>query len=97
MAAGAPEPEPSTARESAEILVGLLLVALLAGVCVLTPIATAALLNPWVGVPVAVGSFWVWSRFGPPPMPGFLSGTLCLWGHGAIFGSLVACVVLGVR
>lgn len=81
----------------AQLLGNLVLVALLAGVCVLAPIAAAILLSPWFGVALAVASFWVWSRLGPAPMPGFLPGILCLWGHAAILGALVNCVALAVR
>ncbi|MDY3560625.1 hypothetical protein R5W23_001870 [Gemmata sp. JC673] len=84
-------------REFASLLAMLSLIALLAAVCVVAPAVVAVLVNPWAGLPVAVGSFWVWGRFGPPPMPGFLSVILCLWGHAAILGSLVACVLLAVR
>lgn len=97
MAFGADEPELSTACALAELSGKLVLVALLAGVCVLAPIAAAVLLSPWFGAALAVASFWVWSRLGPAPMPGFLPGIMCLWGHAAIFGALVNCVVLAVR
>ena len=90
MATGGPESKRSAARDLAET-------AILAGGCVLAPIAVAILIHPWVGVPVAFGSFWVWGRFGPRPFPGFLPGVLCLWGFAAILGSLVACVSLAVR
>jgi hypothetical protein len=92
-----PEPEPPAACEWASLLGGLALVGLFAAGCVLAPVAAAVLVHPWAGVPVAVGSFWAWGRFGPQPFPGFLPGVLCLWGHAAILGSLVACVVLAVR
>jgi hypothetical protein len=81
----------------AEFVGGLLLVALLASGCVLAPFAAAILTRRvWVGVPVALGSFWVWGRFGPRPMPGFLNGILCLCGYAALLGSLIGWVVLAV-
>jgi hypothetical protein len=90
------EPEPSAARELASFFAGLAVVVLLAAACTLAPLA-AMVFSPWFGVAVAVGSLWVWGRFGPRPCPGLLPGTLCLWGYAAIFGSLLGCVALAVR
>jgi hypothetical protein len=97
VATGTNEQETSSARYMAEFLGGLLLVVLLACVSVLAPLAMAIYVSPSVGVLVAVGSFWVWSRIGPPPMPGFLSGILCLGGHAAILGSMISCAALALR
>lgn len=91
------DPEPSDARELTEFLGKLTLSVILASACVAAPAATALWLRPWVGILVAIGAFWVWGRFGPPPMPGFLSGTLCLSGYAAILGSLILCIALAVR
>jgi hypothetical protein len=97
MAAGEPEPEPSVTREVASFLAGLGLVILLAGACVSAPLVVTVYDGPWAGVAVAAGSCCVWSWFGPRPMPGFLSGILCLWGYAAILGVLLGCAALAVR
>lgn len=80
-----------------ELVVCVLFAALLAGACVAAPIAAAFYVSPWIGMALSGASFWVWSRVGPPPMPGFLTGTLCIWGYMSIFGSLVTCVMLAFR
>ena len=97
MNADGPEPGASDAREIASLVVGLAVVVVLAAACVLGPVAVAMLVRPWAGVPVVLGSFWVWGRFGPRSMPGFLSGIVCIWGYAAILGSLVVCVTLAIR
>ncbi|MEJ5276836.1 MAG: hypothetical protein WHU94_13085 [Thermogemmata sp.] len=91
------ETEPSAVREWASLLGRLALGGLLAVICVLAPVVAAVLFHPLAGVPTALVSFWVWSRFGAPPMPGFLNGLLALQGYAAIFGSLLACIALMLR
>jgi hypothetical protein len=88
---------PMTMCEWFLFVVKLGCVGLLATGCALAPLVAAVVVSPWIGVVVAFGSFWIWARVGPPPCPGFLSGILCTWGHGAILGSLVACAALAVR
>jgi hypothetical protein len=73
------------------------LVILLAAACVLTPGAAAVLVSPWLGVALAIGSFWVWRRLGPRPFPGLLPGCLCLCGVQAILGSFLACLLLAIQ
>ncbi|MBP3957762.1 hypothetical protein J8F10_21125 [Gemmata sp. G18] len=90
------ETEPSAARELAYVLGRLAVVLLLVVGCTVTPLVVAKVVNPWVGVATAIGSFWVWGRFGPPPMPGLVSGGVCLSGHMSIFFVLVRCVALAV-
>jgi hypothetical protein len=93
----AANPEPPTQHELAREVALFVLAVLLAHACAIIPIVVSLLINPWLGPVVAVGAFWVWDRFGPPPMPGFLSGIVCLWGYGAVLGSLAVCLTLVVR
>lgn len=79
------------------ILGSLVAVLSLMAACALAPLAAVVLSSPWLGVVGATASFWVWGRFGPRPMPGFLAGLLCLWGFSAILGAFVVCAVLAVR
>lgn len=89
--------EQSVDREVIGLIGKSALVVVVACACTLVPVFAANVLSPWAGVPVAVGSFWVWSRLGPPPSPGFLNGVLCLWGYAAILGSMIACIARAVR
>ncbi len=93
---GMDEPDPSFAREMIEIVGQLALTAVVIVALALAPIPVMLLLNKWAGVPVAIGAFWVWSRVGPPPMPGLANGALCLGGYAAILGSLIACIALAL-
>lgn len=90
------EPDPSFAREMIEIVGQLALTLVVIVALALAPILVSLLLNKWAGVPVAIGAFWVWSRIGPPPMPGFINGALCVAGYEAILGSLIVCIALAL-
>lgn len=92
-----PPPDASPAREVARLVAGLAATGFLLAACIVIPIVVAVAVNPWIGMLAGIGSFLAWSRFGPRPMPGFLSGALCLWGFAAIAGSFVSCGVVAVR
>lgn len=77
-----------------KFLLALVVTLLFLMACAAAPLIAANLVSPWLGLIVATGSFWVWLRFGPPPMPGFLSGIVCTSGVFAIIGSFVICVIL---
>lgn len=97
MASDPPEHSPSATVELVQFVGRLALVTAFALAIALAPAVPAILIHPWAGVPTAIGSFWVWGRFGPRPQPGFLPGILCLMGVAAILGSMVACVIFGFR
>ncbi|MCK5806443.1 MAG: hypothetical protein KAI66_26665 [Lentisphaeria bacterium] len=91
------EAEPEFAADLLWLVRYLLLALLLCTLCVGVPVLAAGLVSPWIGHPVALAGAWAWLRFGPPAMPGFLPGMLCLWGLGVCIGSLVACVIVLVE
>jgi hypothetical protein len=92
-----PTPSPSAFRELAVLVAELAAVLLLMQVCALVPVVASVLVSPWLGMVLAAGAFWVWGRLGPRGFPGQLPGCLCICGFGAILGSFIACLVLGVR
>ena len=92
-----PEQRSSELREMLLALVGLLLALLLLAACVAAPIATARLINPWLGLLVSFGSLGTWVWVGPRPMPGFVPGIICLSGCAGIVGTSIVCVIWGIR
>jgi hypothetical protein len=93
-----PLPTPAGAERLGCALVIFYVAAVFLVVAVLAfiPAVVAALVNPWLGPVAAVGSLWVWSRIGPQPFPGFLPGTLSVFGYSALLGSLIGTVVFAI-
>jgi hypothetical protein len=73
-------------------LVGVLLALVFLAACLVAPIATARLVNPWVGLVVSLASLATWVWLGPQPMPGFVSGIVCLSGCAGIIGTIIVCL-----
>ncbi|MEX2121622.1 MAG: hypothetical protein WD847_18690 [Pirellulales bacterium] len=93
-------PTPSELSEFLHLVrffVLLLIALILLAACALLPIVVAEKASPWLGLVMAAGGFWVWSRFGPRPGPGLVPGALCVSGFAAIVVSFVTCAVLAVR
>jgi hypothetical protein len=59
-------------------------VLLLLIVCLFAPAAGRWILGRWGAVLGGVLGLTAWARLGPPPMPGFLPGLLCVSGLVAI-------------
>ena len=92
-----PEQRSSEFRETLLALIGLHLALLLFAGCVAAPIATALLINPWLGFLVSFVSFIAWIRIGPRPMPGLVPGIICLNGCAGIIGTTIFCLVWSIR
>ena len=93
----APRPQPSEIFDNVLFACGLILALLLLLICHQVPLIVAARFNPWCGLPAAVGSLWVWNRFGPPSCHGLHSGFISVVGHFMIIGSLLLCILLSVK
>jgi len=70
MADSIPEQRSSDFRESLLALAGLVLALIVLIGCVVAPIATARIINPWLGLFVSFASMGAWAYVGPRPMPG---------------------------
>ena len=97
MADSVPEQRSSELRETFLALVGLLLALFLLAACLAAPIATARLVNPWLGLLVSFGSLAAWVWIGPRPMPGFVPGIICLSGCAGIIGTSIVCLIWSIR
>ena len=91
-----PEQRSSELCETLLALVSLLLTLLLLAGCLAAPIATARLVNPWLGLLVSFGSFMAWVWIGPRPMPGFIPGIICLSGCAGLIGTSLFCLIWSI-
>ncbi len=96
MAHRVPDQRSSELRETLLALVALFLALLLLGACLAAPIATARVVNPWLGFLVSFLSLTGWVYIGPRPMPGLGAGTICLAGGAAIIGTSLICLVWSI-
>ncbi|WP_088253816.1 hypothetical protein [Fimbriiglobus ruber] len=92
-----PQFKTSLGYEILAFTVYLSLIFLFIVACALASVSASILVSPWLGVVVSIGSFWVWAKLGPPPMPGFLNGLLCIWGFAALSATFLFCVALVLR
>jgi len=69
----------------------LLFLAVLLSVCIGVPIWLASSHHPGWGALAALASAMEWMYLGPPPMPGFLNGIVCLLGMSSIVGVFIGC------
>lgn len=92
----APKQRLSVLRETLLAVVGLVLAWILLTVCLAAPIATARLVNPWLGFLVSFGSLTAWIYIGPRPMPGLIPGIICLGGCAGIVGTSVICLMWSI-
>lgn len=76
---------------------GLVLCGLFLAILTYGPIELSRYINPWLGVAAAILALFAWGYLGPRPMPGILSGTICLAGMAWLFVQLVVDVLLAVH
>lgn len=81
----------------AQLFGALALVATMLTACVGVPIIVAKRFSPVLGIVASAASLLMWQRFGPRPMPGFLSGILCTAGYVAILATALVCAVACFR
>jgi hypothetical protein len=83
----------SPAKENAKMLGILLLILLLLGALLVIPFVLGHYFGPLVGLLTALVAIPAWVYLGPHPMPGFVSGMICLFGFAALIGTLIARIV----
>jgi hypothetical protein len=87
---------PINRRELSECVITLLAVIALLALCTIGPQWLGWHFGPGVGVASSVAALVVWVYIGPRPMPGFLSGIICLSGLATIAGigisQLIRCI-----